>query len=243
MKPLLTSLSALIAGSVVSQGATILEDFESYSGGTPSNFTAVSVNASVANALATAGGNGGGTGVSLTSGAPATGSFNNLPGYYLRHSEVFDINVSFSGSFDFNVTNTASGYNDLSFMFGDLDGSYGTANELLGAKLSELGSVLTNGINAPLGAIQNITAGSYDTANFTWTASGLNDNSGTFTIDHGGPSTSTAFTFGSSDAQFAFGSVNDTVAYDNINIVSVPEPSSTALLGLAGLGLVLRRRR
>ncbi|MFD2275054.1 PEP-CTERM sorting domain-containing protein [Rubritalea spongiae] len=36
---------------------------------------------------------------------------------------------------------------------------------------------------------------------------------------------------------------NETVAIDNISVASVPEPSSTALLGLGGFTLILRRRR
>ena len=35
----------------------------------------------------------------------------------------------------------------------------------------------------------------------------------------------------------------DTVYIDNLRVESIPEPSSTALIGLAGLGFILRRRR
>jgi hypothetical protein len=40
------------------------------------------------------------------------------------------------------------------------------------------------------------------------------------------------------------GGANSTFhVFDNISVTSVPEPSSTALLGLGGLALILRRRK
>jgi len=53
---------------------------------------------------------------------------------------------------------------------------------------------------------------------------------------------------GTGDIVFRITGVNDTVTrfqgtIDDLSLTSVPEPSATALLGLAGLGLILRRRR
>ena len=53
---------------------------------------------------------------------------------------------------------------------------------------------------------------------------------------------------GTGDTVFRITGVNDTVTrfqgtVDDLSLTRVPEPSATALLGLAGLGLILRRRR
>ena len=53
---------------------------------------------------------------------------------------------------------------------------------------------------------------------------------------------------GTGDIAFRITGVNDTVSrfqgtIDDLSLTSVPEPSSTALFGLAGIGLVLRRKR
>ena len=36
---------------------------------------------------------------------------------------------------------------------------------------------------------------------------------------------------------------NNFATVDNVNLTAVPEPTSTALLGLGGLALILRRRK
>ena len=60
--------------------------------------------------------------------------------------------------------------------------------------------------------------------------------------------TNVATTFNANDTlNFGFsarvGGANETLLIDDLRIQTVPEPSGVALLGLAGLGLIMRRRR
>ena len=58
--------------------------------------------------------------------------------------------------------------------------------------------------------------------------------------------TGLSFSFDTADADWialAFYSTGDIASFDNISLSVVPEPSSTALLGLGGLALMLRRKR
>ena len=58
--------------------------------------------------------------------------------------------------------------------------------------------------------------------------------------------TDLTYSFDTGDADWialVFYSTGDIASFDNISLSVVPEPSSTALLGLGGLALALRRRR
>ncbi len=48
---------------------------------------------------------------------------------------------------------------------------------------------------------------------------------------------------GVASARFKVGSESGTYDVDSLTLTQVPEPSSTALLGLGGLALILRRRK
>ena len=90
---------------------------------------------------------------------------------------------------------------------------------------------------------------------FTWTPTG--GNTGNFSATGSSATTTSSwtvsqsgFTFDSADAYFGFGAGDyfgnlSIATYDNISITGtvVPEPSTTALIGLGGLALIIRRRR
>ena len=76
-------------------------------------------------------------------------------------------------------------------------------------------------------------------AGLSFTTTGLLTNAGFANV---------ATTFTGSDA-YTFvlssrvGGANQTVTIDNLRITTIPEPSGVALIGLAGVGMLLRRRR
>lgn len=253
------TLGSLLGGA---SAATILEDFEGSaagSGSPPAGWSLVTVAGSPTYATSGAGegsnGAGGSTGLAgQVSSTDFVSGKTDLPGAYLVSATVFDATVAFSGSFDFNVVSEGS-FDDGIFLLGDIGGGITTTNpgELLSAKFYDpaTGSSpnrLVDGNNTVVSTITTdiITTDTWYRANFTWTPTSgttgdfsltVND----FTADTGTLSV-TGFTFDSATTQFGFGSVNDTLRFDNVSITQIPEPSALAL-GLLGISAVALRRR
>ena len=194
---------------------------------------------------------------------------NSVPGAYLLNSGgmAFDATQSITGSFDFMVNDTQVNYIGAAFLMGNItseSGLTGDAGQFVGAALGRNtfgnrtfvidGSGSTVGST---GAIDYRNVLEWHTVTFSWTPS--TGTTGTFeytmTNQRGGATNSISriTTLDSNIAYFAFGSAPasgslDTESYfDNINItgsvIPIPEPSSTALIGLGGLAFILRRRR
>ncbi|MFC5050399.1 PEP-CTERM sorting domain-containing protein [Rubritalea spongiae] len=110
--------------------------------------------------------------------------------------------------------------------FYSMDGSFG---QLLGAGLLPLNQVNT----VVMSIVNNGTGG----ANWSWSVNGVDQGAGTIT----------SFDFTENYQFVAYG--QDDQGNKNIrsvtleSTVAVPEPSSTALLGLGGLALIMRRRK
>jgi hypothetical protein len=67
--------------------------------------------------------------------------------------------------------------------------------------------------------------------------------SNTAPTNGGGAAFDTSIDFGDADATYQIRVQRDEATFDNITLDVIPEPSSVALLGLASVGLVVRRRR
>lgn len=169
----------------------------------------------------------------------------NLPGGYLVNNTVFDVTQNITGSFDIYALNEATS-DDVVMVFGNIGSGFAgnTKNDFLSAKFLE-GSgddVLADSDNTSLNSYTTpgFTNDTWVHATFSWTPTSGNTGNFSITLKNFGPTTiselsKTGYTFTSSAAQFGFGSVNDTVRFDNIYII--PEPASLALfaLGLSGL--------
>ena len=270
MKKLNTTTLAIACavGSIASANAAtvISENFENLTlGGTtpPAGWSLVNYGSGTyTTTVGHAGSNvGGGKGATLdNTGAAGSGG---TPGAYLVNSGMaaFDVNQSITGSFDVKL-DVGGNYDSGAFMFGDIgDGvDGGSAGELLYTTFnrSNFGNErqqILDGLGTLISPEANVkfTDDNWFTTVFSWTPT--TGRTGNFSITVKTASTgttlyslttSTAFTFDSDEAYFAFGdddAVNTT--FDNINITgtAVPEPTTTALLGLGGLALILRRRK
>lgn len=187
---------------------------------------------------------------------PAAGSLN-----YLTNSGYtgFDPTQDFSGSFDYTIGGANEFYDAIGFWVGDVDTGLtaGAGNfvrvDLKRATFSRRASIydgsgytdsdkLFNGDN---NNNYSLSVGTQYSATFAWTAA-----TGTFEFDLGraaGTSDVMSFTgysFNSDEVHFGFGTSDVTGNFDNISLTgTIPEPSSTALIGLGGLALILRRRK
>jgi hypothetical protein len=91
-----------------------------------------------------------------------------------------------------------------------------------------------------------VTVGLFDDDTWTVSSTGLSTNlngSGSLTTTGAGMLNYNAIATNLTPYVSLQGEVNGTINVDRIAINTVPEPSSTALLGLGGLALILRRRR
>ncbi|MGJ8655459.1 MAG: PEP-CTERM sorting domain-containing protein [Akkermansiaceae bacterium] len=134
--------------------------------------------------------------------------------------------------------------------FGDTSDNSGDYNKLQIQGVSYNGGTLTQGGSFTISSETSLIVGSID-----WAASGNDDVLSLYALDDptGIPGTAFATLTGDFDqSTFDTISIGDaqTSVFDEIRIgstladvVPVPEPSSTALLGLGGLALILRRRK
>lgn len=216
--------------------------------------TAAPNDATYATSAAGAGsdGAGGNTGLAGRVSSPGFGGNTDISGGYLYNTTNFDTRLAMTGSFDFQIINEAT-FDDITFLFGAIaDGlQESSAGEMLSVKIGEgsIGALISSGLGQFDRLDTTSTSITDDTwyhADITWTPT--SGTTGDFSItvsDFSGDLytlTTTGFTFDLEFAQIGFGSVNDSILFDNVNFNQVPEPGSLALLGLGGL-MALRRRR
>ncbi|MDT8390935.1 MAG: PEP-CTERM sorting domain-containing protein [Lentisphaeria bacterium] len=262
------SLAALILPAAWLHAATVSLDFEGESAGSgtpPSGWSLITVAGSPTYVTSAAGGGSNGTGGSSgLAGQVSSTAFVNadLPGAYLVNSgsKSFDLNSSVTGSFDFQIVHEGT-FDDIVFVLGDVADGITTTNagELLSMKVAEVTStgvaaVISDGVGDE-GIHRLATTGTttpddtWHRITFSWTpTSGLtgdftytvnNFSSDLFTLN------ATGFTFDNNIGYIGFGSVNDTIRFDNVSVTGavIPEPSTAILAGLGLVGLCFRRRR
>jgi len=179
--------------------------------------------------------------------------------YLVNSGTGLDARSDFSGTFDFRLGGADDFYDNISFWVGDLSSGLTTTAgdhfrvDLKRATFNRRASIYDATGNADENKLVNgdgnnaysVSSNTWYSADFSWTAS-----TGTFAINwDNGNSTDLSFSgysFNDNEVYFGFGTIQEEGRFDNINITGtsyvVPEPS-TALLGLIGLCLLLRRRR
>ena len=162
------------------------------------------------------------------------------PGY-----KGFTVDVTFRftdtspNRFDFGLVDAAYAISDSgAWLSSSLAGAYGVGfSSTIGATD---GLFFNNGssVSAISTAQGNITTA---TQTFSMT---ITDTTWSYSLN-GAPATTGTHTFDTSRSYrfTAHAQSNANATFDNITLSQVPEPSSTALLGLGGLALALRRRR
>lgn len=273
VKCFILPVAASLAMSSFVGAAIISLDFESQtagSGSTPSGWSYLHTGLGPNGTYVTSAANGGSTGTGL--GAVLAASHgahdtNKLPYSYLVNSGSatgFDVTKSITGSYDFNMANSAQ-YDTAGFLFGDIksgtmtnspgqlimillaNGGFGQANAE--SRFVDGASNQTYAPTSNAGFADNTwyrnaftwTPTSGTTGNLSYTATRWNGSSwvahSTFSI--------TGHTFDSAEAYFGIADIAaGSTTFDNIVINGelIPEPSVMGLFGLAGL-LALRRRR
>ena len=140
-----------------------------------------------------------------------------------------------------NLSAGDGGVGELSFLT-SLDVASASASSLL----FDLGSAGTGDLIDVTGNL-NIGNGLLDLDDFVFTNLGATSVTGTYTWNLFQATTFDFTNLGSNTTDNIFGSYSATLAISGGNVVQltmfVPEPSSTALLGLGGLMLALRRKR
>ncbi|MDC1406212.1 autotransporter-associated beta strand repeat-containing protein [Akkermansiaceae bacterium] len=140
-----------------------------------------------------------------------------------------------------NLSAGDGGVGELSFLT-----SLDVASASAGSLLFDLGSAGTGDLIDVTGNL-NIGNGLLDLDDFVFTNLGATSVTGTYTWNLFQATTFDFANLGSNTTANIFGSYSATLAISGGNVVQltmfVPEPSSTALLGLGGLALMLRRKR
>jgi hypothetical protein len=264
--------SAYSAGLTLSSlGATVVsETFEGSTAGSatpPAGWSLITAAGAPTYATSAAGlgsnGAGGSTGLAgqVSSTTFPTG-LNDLPGAYLVSSTSFDLNFALTVTFDFQIVQEGT-FGDIAFVVGDVaNGLSALTGESLGVKFSEAEStgvshLINDGAGSDAGrldteGLSGVLDDTWYTVAFNWTpTSGLTGDVSVTLNDFSSDivslsATGYTYTYTSANAELGIGSVNDTIRFDNVSVtgtVAVPEPSSTALLGLGGLPLILRRSK
>ena len=140
-----------------------------------------------------------------------------------------------------NLSAGDGGVGELSFLT-----SLDVASASAGSLLFDLGSAGTGDLIDVTGNL-NIGNGLLDLDDFVFTNLGATSVTGTYTWNLFQATTFDFTNLGSNTTDDIFGGYSATLAISGDNVVQltmfVPEPSSTALLGLGGLMLALRRKR
>lgn len=167
----------------------------------------------------------------------------NLAGGYLVNQTAFALSSPLQGTFDFRIVHEGD-FDDVTFMLGDIANGYdkttlgtGTAGEFLTVKLTEASaSSVSNSISNGFGRDQatvNDLRGQLVTNNIlladdtwyrasvTWTPTSGTTGSFSITVSNFSTNLFTLtlpnFTFASANGHVGFGSVNDTIHFDNIS--------------------------
>jgi hypothetical protein len=190
---------------------------------------------------------------------------NSVPGGYLLNSggTALDASKSITGSFDYQFGSTGN-YVGGTFLMGNItsaSGLTGDAGQFAGAALgrntfgNRTYGIDGTGSNANSTGAIDIRDVVWHAVTFSWTPTTGTTGTLDFTMTNQGNgatnSVSLTTTLDSNDVYFAFGSapssgtITSDSYFDNINITgtAVPEPTTTALLGLGGFALILRRRK
>ena len=249
----------LAGGSGVSTAASIVQNFEGSSAGSgtpPAGWSLVTEAGSPTYATSSAGAGSDGAGSSSGLGGRVFSSafvVADHPGAYLVNSIHLAVTTTITGSFDFLIV-TEGSFDDAVFVIGDVaNGITGSSNgELLSVKFYEgADQTLNDGTGADTrldaASISGLANDTWYRASFTWTPTSGTTGDFSITVNDFSSNlytlSTTGFAFDVANAQVGFGSVNDTMIFDNVSIAdSIPEPSSV-LLSVLGVGLLLRRRR
>jgi hypothetical protein len=173
------------------------------------------------------------------------------------NSQVFSMSSEVTIEFDFLLIHEGT-YDDVTFTIGDIADGLGlsSAGELLSLKLAEAASIgVAATLNSGLGSSgrldttgTRLTDDTWYHATFTWTPTSGTTGDAAFTVNDFSADvytlSTTGFTFDSDSAQIGFGSVNDSIRFDNVdmNIATdgdtTPPAAPTGLCATAGDGLV-----
>jgi fibronectin-binding autotransporter adhesin len=152
-----------------------------------------------------------------------------------------DVNGATQMTAGSNLSAGDGGVGTLSFL-----SSLDVANASTGSLLFDLGSAGTGDLIDVTGQL-SIGDGQLDLDSFAFTNLGATSVTGTYTWDLFQVGSFDFTSLGSNTTDNIFGSYSATLAISGGNVVQltmfVPEPSSTALLGLGGLMLAFRRKR
>ncbi len=241
-KKYLLGLAIIAAGLVFAENAALLEEnFETSSGSTPpSGWSMVTTAGSPAYNTGTGSDGSGGDATGENAGQVSSTDFIktpvervDFPGGYLVNSTVFDMSSALTVTFDFQIVNEA-GWDDVVFIIGDISpvSTYTTGESLI-AKFAEKDSAgkvsITPGTGDQDDRLDSKTStlvddtwyrGSFDWTPTSGTTGDIEVKVNDFTTDIHTLS-ATGFTFDSADAQIGFGSVNDTILFDNVTVSGV----------------------
>jgi hypothetical protein len=174
---MLTVVAALALANLSTEAATVSEDFESLTlGGTtpPIGWSFVDITGNADNAYIVTTGASGGLGGQIT-GDNETGAYT-PPGAYIVHSGglAFSASNSISGTFDFNIVNIGN-YDSCNFFIGDIKTGYtaASAGEFWEMSLAQNSfgtrARLYDGVATILDGPQDLSAGTWYSASFSWT--------------------------------------------------------------------------
>lgn len=243
MKCLIPALAALIAclPCGLTAQVTLTEDFEGSAAGSgtpPAGWTLVGLSGGTPGyATSAAGqgsdGSGGSAGLAGQASSSTTPSNTEFPGAYLVNGQDFSMAHSLTGTFDFLIVNEATSNDDVGFIIGAVgDGVTGVSEgELLYVRLTEgnnsAGGILQDGDGGSTDRVQ-VAATTFSNniwyrATVSWTPTGGTTGNFSFVVKELASNDlkvtlqASGFTFDSAVGQIGFGSINDTIRFDNVN--------------------------